>query len=160
MEQQAMQTTQLRRDVAFPEMCSWLPNKVPESRVGWVACGMSNELSEDRQICLTELYASVLAVGHLPPSLCGRSAIIFMDSESVDGAPVASGTSRLRTTSPSSSQGSRQTGILPMTPAAGNFWTLECYGAGWVDSVVPERLFNNASWNKIRDSEGLHCFTC
>ena len=101
-------------DGAFPDIRTWLPLDETVPRIGWESFHTDSHQQEEvlysamdvdedviekwlprlTQIGMIELLASVVAVEHMAKAMAGKTAILFVDSEAVEGCLVKGSSSR------------------------------------------------------------------
>ena len=101
-------------DCAFPDIRTWVPLDETVPRIGWVSFHMDSHQQEEvlhsamnvdedviekwlslfTQIGMIELLASVVTVEHMAKAMAGKTALLFVDSEAVEGCSVKGSSSR------------------------------------------------------------------
>ena len=169
-------------DGAFPDIRTWLPLDETIPRIGWVSFHKDSHQQEEvlysamnvdedviekwlprlTQIGMIELLASVVAVEHMAKAMAGKTALLFVDSEAVEGCFVKGSSSRedqedlvsifwdlileadigmYISRVPTDSNPSDR-------PSRGDCSELSRRGASWVQPKVPEYILDPEVWRR------------
>ena len=164
-------------DGSFPDIRTWLPLDETVPRIGWVSFHTDSHQQEEvlysamnvdedviekwlprlTQIGMIELLASVVAVEHMFKAMAGKTALLFVDSEAVEGCLVKSSSSREDQEDLVSifwdlileaDIGINISRVPTDGPSRGDCSELSRRGAIWVQPKVPEYILDPEVWRR------------